>query len=42
MSLCQELGAQPPLGFWDPVGFTKDFDSHVQHSYVGFAFQGTG
>ncbi|CAE7717517.1 FCPB, partial [Symbiodinium sp. CCMP2456] len=20
----QELGAQPPLGFWDPVGFTKD------------------
>ena len=20
----QELGAQPPLGFWDPAGFTKD------------------
>merc|ERR1711874_326499 len=21
-----ELGAQAPLGFWDPVGFTKDGD----------------
>merc|ERR1719189_2686915 len=22
-----ELGVQPPVGFWDPVGFTKDGDS---------------
>merc|ERR1711966_471098 len=21
-----ELGVQPPVGFWDPVGFTKDGD----------------
>lgn len=22
-----ELGAQPPLGFWDPLGFLKDADA---------------
>merc|ERR1719245_2908740 len=24
-----ELGVQPPVGFWDPVGFTKDGDAEA-------------
>lgn len=23
MTPCQELGVTPPLGFWDPLGFSK-------------------
>ena len=26
MAFETELGAQPPLGFWDPLGFLKDAD----------------
>ena len=26
MSFSQELGAQAPLGFWDPLGLLKDAD----------------
>jgi hypothetical protein len=26
MSFANELGAQPPLGYWDPLGLLKDAD----------------
>jgi hypothetical protein len=25
----QEIGAQPPLGFWDPLGYLKDADQET-------------
>lgn len=28
-----ELGAQPPLGFWDPLGFAKNFDTEDFYHY---------
>ena len=29
MSRCKELGVQPPVGFWDPAGLSKDGDVEV-------------
>ena len=29
MSRSQELGVQPPVGFWDPAGLSKDGDVEV-------------